>query len=155
MKRKQYIVNGRVQGVGFRPFVFRLANEFALKGTVSNSEQGVISDVEGDEKNLDAFGENLIKNQPPLSLITKIKVLDEKKLKHPQEFTITASSSGNSHQVLISPDAAVCADCQKEVLDPNNRRYLYPFTNCTNCGPRLTITRSIPYDRPMTSMACS
>jgi hydrogenase maturation protein HypF len=154
MKRKQYIVNGRVQGVGFRPFVFRLANEFALKGTVSNSEQGVIIDVEGDEKNLDAFGENLIKNQPPLSLITKIKVLDEKKLKHPQEFTITASSSGNSHQVLISPDAAVCADCQKEVLDPNDVRYLYPFTNCTNCGPRLTITRSIPYDRPMTSMAC-
>jgi hydrogenase maturation protein HypF len=154
MKRKQYIVNGRVQGVGFRPFVYRLAKEFSLMGTVSNNEQGVIIDVEGDQKHLDGFENSLTTNPPPLARITDIKALSQKKLKYFGEFTITPSSSQGSHQVLISPDAAVCPDCRREVLDPHDRRHLYPFTNCTNCGPRLTITRSIPYDRPMTSMAC-
>lgn len=154
MKRKQYIVNGRVQGVGFRPFVYRLAKEFSLRGTVSNNEQGVIIDVEGHEKNLDGFEKTLVTNPPPLSRITNIKTLSDKKPQNFREFTIIPSSSEGSHQVLISPDAAVCPDCRSEVLDPHDRRFLYPFTNCTNCGPRLTITRSIPYDRPMTSMAC-
>ncbi len=154
MKRKKYIVNGRVQGVGFRPFVYRLAARFSLKGYVSNNEQGVVIDVEGHQHDLECFSRALEQEQPPLARITRIKVHELKSLAHPAEFVITPSTSGEKHNVLISPDAAVCRDCKKEVLDPQNRRYLYPFTNCTNCGPRLTITRSIPYDRPMTSMAC-
>ncbi len=154
MKRKQYIVNGRVQGVGFRPFVFRLANELSLKGSVSNSEEGVVIDVEGQAHDLEAFGISLMERHPPLAQVVNIKSRDMKPLIFPEDFSIISSSSGNKHQVLISPDAAVCSDCCKEVLDPRDRRYLYPFTNCTNCGPRLTITRSIPYDRPMTSMSC-
>ncbi len=154
MKRKQYIVNGRVQGVGFRPFVFRLAKEFSLKGSVSNTEDGVVIDIEGEEQNLDAFAQNLIDKQPPLARIINVEIREMHSRSHFDEFLITPSSPGTKHQVLISPDAAVCNDCKREILDPGDRRYLYPFTNCTNCGPRLTITRSIPYDRPMTSMAC-
>ena len=153
MKRKQYIVNGRVQGVGFRPFVFRLAKEFCLKGSVSNTEDGVVIDVEGEEQNLDAFAQNLIDKQPSLARIINVETREMQSRSHFNEFLITPSSAGTKHQVLISPDAAVCTDCKREILDPGDRRYLYPFTNCTNCGPRLTITRSIPYDRPMTSMA--
>jgi hydrogenase maturation protein HypF len=154
MKRKRYIVNGRVQGVGFRPFVYRLANEFSLTGSVSNTQEGVIIDVEGEDKNLEHFDRDLTLHKPPLASITRIESLEMKHLEHFKEFTITPSVAGQTHQVLISPDASICADCQREVLDPGDRRFLYPFTNCTNCGPRLTITRSIPYDRPMTSMAC-
>ncbi len=154
MKRKRYIVNGRVQGVGFRPFVYRLARELSLTGSVSNTQEGVVIDVEGEEENLEAFDRNLTDHPPPLAGITRIENLEMESLAHFKEFTITPSVSGRTHQVLISPDASVCLDCQREVLDPGDRRYLYPFTNCTNCGPRLTITRSIPYDRPMTSMAC-
>ncbi len=154
MKRKRFIVNGRVQGVGFRPFVFRLATELSLKGWVSNSEQGVVVEVQGSADNLEAFGHRLMNSKPPLARILNIQVTDLENLDHPGEFNIVSSSSGDEHQVLISPDAAVCPDCQREILDPVDRRYLYPFTNCTNCGPRLTITSSIPYDRPMTSMAC-
>lgn len=154
MKRKRYIVNGRVQGVGFRPFVYRLAKELSLTGSVSNTQEGVVIDVEGEDKNLEHFDRDLTRHKPPLASITRIESLEMKHLAHFKEFTITPSVAGQTHQVLISPDASICADCQREVLDPGDRRFLYPFTNCTNCGPRLTITRSIPYDRPMTSMAC-
>ncbi|MFO7727504.1 MAG: carbamoyltransferase HypF [Desulfonatronovibrio sp.] len=154
MKRKKYIVNGRVQGVGFRPFVYRLATDLSLKGLVSNNEQGVTIDIEGREEDLAAFDRQLRQNPPPLARIVSVEAQNIQSPAHHEKFIITSSTSGSSHQVLISPDAAVCPDCRKETLDPADRRFLYPFTNCTNCGPRLTITRSIPYDRPSTSMAC-
>ncbi|MFP4110791.1 MAG: carbamoyltransferase HypF [Desulfonatronovibrio sp.] len=154
MKRKKYIVNGRVQGVGFRPFVYRLATELSLKGMVSNNEQGVTIDLEGSAESLAAFDRQLRENPPPLARIVTVEARDVQSPAHHEKFIITPSTSGNRHHVLISPDAAVCPDCRKETLDPSDRRFLYPFTNCTNCGPRLTITRSIPYDRPSTSMAC-
>lgn len=154
MKRKQFTVNGRVQGVGFRPFVYRLAREYSLTGSVSNNEQGVIIDVQGRSPDIDMFEAALATRHPPLAQITELSSTDLDRLNHQEDFVITPSTSGQQHSVLISPDACICSDCAGEIIDPQNRRYLYPFTNCTNCGPRLTITRSIPYDRPMTSMAC-
>ncbi|MFN2267954.1 MAG: carbamoyltransferase HypF [Desulfonatronovibrio sp.] len=154
MERKQITVNGRVQGVGFRPFVYRLAREHSLTGSVSNNEQGVIIDVQGQPKNIDSFQSDLLTKYPPLAQITEIFASELDDLSHAQSFVITPSTSGKNHSVLISPDASICLDCTREIFSPKDRRYLYPFTNCTNCGPRLTITRSIPYDRPMTSMAC-
>lgn len=147
-------VQGQVQGVGFRPFVFRLAKELGLKGEVKNSPAGVEICLQGDSQVLEDFWNRLHHDLPPLAKITKSNKmpLDQKIVYH--DFKILESTSGTSHQVLISPDIAICEDCLQELLDPENRRYLYPFTNCTNCGPRLTITSSIPYDRASTSMAC-
>lgn len=154
MKRKKITVNGRVQGVGFRPFVYRLAREHSLNGSVSNNEQGVIIDVQGQSQDIDSFESDLMAKHPPLAQITEFSETELKDLGQIEDFVITPSTSGKKHSVLISPDASICPDCAREIFDPQDRRYLYPFTNCTNCGPRLTITRSIPYDRPMTSMSC-
>lgn len=154
MKRKKITVNGRVQGVGFRPFVFRLAKKHSLTGSVSNNEQGVIIDIQGKSEDLESFESDLVAKHPPLAQITKLSKAELKDLRHLDDFVITPSTSSKKHSVLISPDASICSDCEKEIFNPQDRRYLYPFTNCTNCGPRLTITGSIPYDRPMTSMAC-
>ncbi|MFW5730952.1 MAG: carbamoyltransferase HypF, partial [Desulfonatronovibrionaceae bacterium] len=154
MKRNRLIVNGRVQGVGFRPFIYRLAREFDLAGSVSNTSQGVVIDVQGTAEKLQAFAAAVTQKHPPLAKIIRLESLELEPDSHLQGFVIIPSRGGKEHQVLISPDASICRDCCREVLDPDDRRFLYPFTNCTNCGPRLTITRSIPYDRPMTSMAC-
>ncbi|WP_291318895.1 carbamoyltransferase HypF [Desulfonatronospira sp.] len=154
MRRKRYIVNGRVQGVGFRPSVYRLAAQHGLTGSVQNTSLGVVIQVQGKEEALAGFEKELKGNPPPLASITRIQT-DEKT---PEEgepgFIILESSAREQSQVLISPDSAVCRDCTREILDPEDRRYLYPFTNCTNCGPRYTITGLIPYDRQNTSMAC-
>ncbi|WP_028575857.1 carbamoyltransferase HypF [Desulfonatronovibrio hydrogenovorans] len=154
MKRIKFIVNGRVQGVGFRPFVFRLATEHGLAGQVSNNELGVVIEVQGPGPSLEKFRSSLTTRQPPLAEITHVRTIDLEPAAGAEGFFITPSSGQGEHQVLISPDAAICPDCEQELLNPRDRRFLYPFINCTNCGPRLTITRSIPYDRPMTSMAC-
>ncbi len=154
MSRKRYIVNGRVQGVGFRPFVYRLAGLYGLTGTVQNTSLGVVIEVQGNEGSLAGFAEELKTNPPPLAEITRLQAIDADPAKNESGFSILDSSSREQSQVLISPDSAVCRDCAREILEPSDRRYLYPFTNCTNCGPRYTITGLIPYDRQNTSMAC-
>ncbi len=153
MIRKKYIVNGRVQGVGFRPFAYRLAREHGLTGMVQNTSEGVIIEVQGAGKTLDLFARDLQTKHPPIAEIISIQDQEVKSLAGEKHFSIISSAAQDEHRVLISPDWAVCPDCTREILDPDDRRYLYPFTNCTNCGPRYTITASIPYDRKNTSMA--
>ncbi len=153
MIRKKYIVNGRVQGVGFRPFVYRLAREHGLSGMVQNTSEGVIIEVQGERNTLDLFASDLQTKHPPIAEIISIQDQEVKSLSGEKNFSIISSAAQDEHRVLISPDWAVCSDCTREILDPDDRRYLYPFTNCTNCGPRYTITARIPYDRKNTSMA--
>src|SRR3972149_2481575 len=142
-------VRGVVQGVGFRPFVYSLAKSLNLKGFVMNSSKGVTIEIEGNDSSL--FVERLKNEAPPLS---KIMNLDVSPLPYHgyKDFQIVESEDEGSF-TLISPDVSVCKDCFRELLSVNDRRYLYPFINCTNCGPRYTITRSVPYDRPNTTMS--
>jgi len=151
--RRRYTVTGQVQGVGFRPFVFRLAHDLRLTGSVRNTPQGVAVEVQGAPEAVEAFGRDLQSRLPPLAHIVGLDARDLEPVPGDSEFRILASTGGHGHQVLISPDTATCADCLADIFDPANRRYLYSFTNCTNCGPRYTITHSIPYDRATTSMA--
>jgi hydrogenase maturation protein HypF len=141
-----------VQGVGFRPFVYRLALEEGLAGFVGNDTDGVTIEIEGPEERVAAFLERLRLEQPPLARIDSVTVR-ELTATGDLEFRIAASEVLGRVSTGIPADAATCPDCLRELLDPNDRRYRYPFLNCTNCGPRFTITRSIPYDRPQTSMA--
>ena len=150
----QYIINGQVQGVGFRPFVYRLAMKYDCVGHVRNSPDGVEIIIHVDNQDLDAFEADLSKNLPPLAAITSLNRHTLHAQPAPQAFTIKDSRSGTGHQVLISPDIAICQDCLQDIATPGNHRYGYAFTNCTNCGPRFTITQSIPYDRAQTAMAC-
>ncbi len=151
-QRKRISVNGIVQGVGFRPFVFNLAKTLGLTGTVTNTASGVAIEAEGSGVLLDRFITSLEEDSPPLSIITKIEQEIIPANGEPS-FSILPSKSTTKVATLISPDVTVCNDCLHEVFDPADRRYLYPFINCTNCGPRFTIINSIPYDRPFTSMA--
>jgi len=148
--RAQVVVRGIVQGVGFRPFVYRLAREHGLGGWVLNSTQGVVIEVEGERERIEGFLGQLQAEPPPQALIEKV----ETSLLPPvgySSFVIEASRDGNEF-VLISPDICICPDCLRELRDPHDRRYRYPFINCTNCGPRFTIISDIPYDRPKTTM---
>ncbi|MFO7875812.1 MAG: carbamoyltransferase HypF [Desulfovermiculus sp.] len=148
------VLTGRVQGVGFRPFVYRLAREMGLAGRVHNTPEGVEILVQGNPETVETFSRRLHTELPPLAHIAGI---DSSRLEDQpliQGFSIDTSTSGQGHNVQISPDIATCQECGQEILDPCDPRYLYPFTNCTNCGPRYTITRGIPYDRANTSMAC-
>ena len=146
--RYRYLINGIVQGVGFRPTVYKIAKKLNLKGYVLNSGGGVVIEVEGENK--DKFLDTLKQNLPPLAKIETIK-LEKLKEKHYSDFEIRYSKN-TQKTTSISPDIAVCDECLKEMFDKNNRRYLYPFINCTNCGPRYTIIEDIPYDRKNTSM---
>jgi len=152
--RRRFVVTGQVQGVCFRPFVFRLAEELNLAGTVRNTPEGVVIEVQGPPRQLDLFGCRLETDQPPLARILRVSAQDMPPEDGASGFAICKSTGGTGHDVLISPDVATCPDCLAELFDKTNRRFLYPFTNCTNCGPRYTITRSVPYDRPNTSMGC-
>ena len=151
IERAKVIVRGAVQGVGFRPFVYRLATDLKLNGWVLNSSQGVFIEVEGARPVVDQFLLRLDKERPPRAVIQSLEssILDPIGYNH---FEIRVSEESGAKTVLILPDIATCADCLREMLDPTNRRYLYPFTNCTNCGQRFTIIESLPYDRPNTSM---
>ncbi len=140
--------------MGFRPFVYRLAKKYELTGTVHNSSQGVVIEVQGSDMALSDFSQDLEDTPPPLAQLVSIETQELSALEEETGFQILASRGRDEHRVLISPDSAVCRDCAREILDPEDRRYLYPFTNCTNCGPRYTITGRIPYDRENTSMAC-
>jgi hydrogenase maturation protein HypF len=145
-------VFGIVQGVGFRPFVYSLARRYGLKGAVHNNGQGVLIEVEGERETLEVFLTKLSAEAPPLSHITKIQTAfaDPAGFK---DFVIEESQRNRERKTLISPDAGICPPCLKELFDPQDRRYLYPFINCTQCGPRFTIIQDLPYDRPYTTMA--
>jgi len=149
--RLQIDVSGIVQGVGFRPFVFRLAKNRRLTGTIRNTPAGVTIEVQGTSQAVDQFVACLPLEAPPLARITSIAAL-EVPTKDEAEFRIVSSEAGEA-RTLISPDIATCSDCLHELFDPADRRYRYPFINCTNCGPRFTIVRDLPYDRARTSMA--
>jgi hydrogenase maturation protein HypF len=146
-------VQGIVQGVGFRPFVYQLAKRCHLKGSVANTGNGVQIHVEGQPTQLETFVRAISNESPPLSKITHIDVEDAP-FAHCPSFDIVHSRAADPglRSTLISPDVAVCNDCLKELFDPGDRRYRYPFINCTNCGPRYTIIEDVPYDRPKTSM---
>lgn len=150
-KRLKMEIRGAVQGVGFRPFVYRLATGLGLSGWVLNDIRGVFLEVEGDPEQLSAFRERILSETPPRA---RIQGLDESWLDPIgyEGFQIRESEAKGTKTVLILPDIATCQDCLTEILDPENRRYLYPFANCTNCGPRFTIVRDLPYDRPNTTM---
>ena len=149
--RKQISVRGVVQGVGFRPFVYRLAHDYGLTGWVLNHSGGVEIEVEGAPVALDAFVHDLTGQAPPLARIVGVQVNDAAPDGY-QRFEIRHSVAEEGRYQLISPDIATCGDCLRELLDATDRRHHYPFTNCTNCGPRFTIIRDIPYDRPLTTM---
>lgn len=155
LARRKFTVSGQVQGVGFRPFVYRIAADHALTGTVSNTAAGVFIEVQGPPESVAAFGHDLANKLPPLARVVSCTHEDIPVVRDEEGFRIVASGDGGAgHEVLISADVATCDDCLADMNDPANRRHLYPFTNCTNCGPRYTITRFIPYDRDKTSMAC-
>ncbi len=150
--RRGIVVRGVVQGVGFRPFVYRVALEEGLTGFIGNDTDGVTIEVEGQEKRVEAFLNRLRTEAPPLSRIDSVTVR-ELAVVGDSGFRIVASEVLGRVSTGIPADAATCPDCLRELLDPQDRRFHYPFLNCTNCGPRFTITRRIPYDRPQTSMA--
>ena len=148
---KKLKVNGIVQGVGFRPFVFQLAEHYELKGEVANTSFGVSIHIEGPPDRLASFEADLAAKSPPLAYIVEISG-NSQTVKNYTDFRIVKSKGETAMSTLISPDVSVCDDCLQEMFDPRNRRYSYPFINCTNCGPRYTIIDDIPYDRPKTSM---
>jgi len=145
-------IQGVVQGVGFRPFVHRLASRFGYSGTVVNSAEGVVIRLVPPLAHLDAFLRSLQEEAPPLASITSLEKTEIKVFPCAPGFRILASERAGTASTMIPPDAAVCDDCLGELFSKSDRRYLYPFINCTNCGPRFTIVESIPYDRPNTSM---
>ena len=151
IQRRLHLVGGIVQGVGFRPFVFRLANELGLSGWVRNTPAGVELQIQGTDAALSAFDHAFASSLPPLAVVTShtsraIPTIAE------STFTILPSAAGEA-DIQIAPDSAVCPDCLRELFDPVNRRYRYPFITCTNCGPRYSIITGIPYDRPKTTMS--
>jgi hydrogenase maturation protein HypF len=160
--RRRIEVSGIVQGVGFRPYVYRLATSRHLQGTIRNTSAGVTIEIQGAAETVRDFVERLTVEAPPLARITSFTV-NEIPCTAPHnaivgagsgnKFCIVHSHEGDEVRTLISPDVAICPDCLREMFDANDRRYRYPFINCTNCGPRFTIIRDIPYDRPSTSMA--
>jgi hydrogenase maturation protein HypF len=151
-ERFEVLVEGVVQGVGFRPFVYRLALEAELVGLIGNNTEGVTIEVEGARERIDAFLIRLHAETPPLARIDAVAVR-ALPVTGESHFRIASSEVHGRVSTGIPADAATCADCLSELLDPTDRRYRYAFLNCTNCGPRFTITRRIPYDRPQTSMA--
>ncbi|HMA63342.1 MAG TPA: carbamoyltransferase HypF [bacterium] len=150
----QIIVRGIVQGVGFRPFIYNLAKKYGIKGYVFNSSEGVEIKVQGRKQNIIDFQSEIQDSAPSPSMITSIRrnKLSKKKPSY-GEFQIKPSKSLENQHTHLPPELNVCEDCLKELFDPNDRRYFYPFINCTNCGPRFTITKKMPYDRVSTTMS--
>lgn len=150
--RRRLVVRGVVQGVGFRPFVARLADELGLAGSCHNDATCVVVEVEGRRADVDSLTRRLQTELPPLAHIDSVESV-ELAVRHESGFTIRASTSGAGERTMVPPDTAVCADCLRELGDPADRRYRHPFITCTHCGPRYTITLDLPYDRPATTMA--
>ncbi|MCS7011548.1 MAG: acylphosphatase, partial [Anaerolineales bacterium] len=146
-------ITGVVQGVGFRPFIYGLAARFGLRGWVNNTSAGVEVEVQGEEETLRAFVQAIRQEKPPLAHIDSLEVTVLERTDRFTAFEIRESAAIEGAFQPISPDVALCADCEHELFDPADRRYLYPFINCTNCGPRFTIIKDLPYDRPQTTMS--
>ena len=151
-RRVRARVDGTVQGVGYRPFVYRLAAELGISGWVLNDERGVLVEAEGPPDAVHVFLARLRADAPPLAEVRGVEAEDVPVVGDPG-FEIVASERGGAATAPVTPDSATCDDCLAELADPEDRRHRYPFLNCTNCGPRFTIVRGIPYDRPLTTMA--
>ena len=151
-RRARVRVTGTVQGVGFRPYVYRLAGELSLGGFVLNDTHGVLIEVEGGATVIDRFLTRLPSEAPPLAVVEDMVFEDVSPNGEP-DFAIRESVPGKMPDAPVAPDTATCPDCLVELFDPADRRFRYPFINCTNCGPRFTIIRGVPYDRPLTTMA--
>ncbi|MCW8825741.1 MAG: Sua5/YciO/YrdC/YwlC family protein, partial [Gammaproteobacteria bacterium] len=145
-------VTGQVQGVGFRPFIYRIAQQYRINGWVQNRQGEVLIHAEGFEENLKTFTSAIIGSAPPLARPEIAKISSES-VEGFQQFTIKDSASGTHADIHLPADQFTCSDCLEELNNPSDRRYNYPFINCTQCGPRYTIIESLPYDRPATSMA--
>ncbi len=152
MERREITVEGIVQGVGFRPFIHRLASQYQLDGFAKNRAGSVLIEVEGEPQSLSRFLEDLEQQPPALSRIDDVR-WKSLPVRGERGFRIEHSDLAFPSPVFISPDMGVCADCLRELFDPEDRRYRYPFLNCTRCGPRLTIIEASPYDRERTTMA--
>ncbi|HEU5198837.1 MAG TPA: carbamoyltransferase HypF [Ktedonobacterales bacterium] len=150
-ERRRILAQGIIQGVGFRPFVYGLAQRWGLTGFVLNDSAGVTIEVEGAPEAVDGFVRALREETPPLARIDTL-VVEPVAPRQEKAFKIVQSQAGAERQALISPDMALCDDCLRELFDPGDRRYRYPFINCTNCGPRFTIIQDVPYDREKTTM---
>jgi len=151
MEARRLLIRGIVHGAGFRPFVYQLARRLGLAGEVANTSEGVVVHLEGERAALDAFAVALHREKPPLARITGIET-ETAEVRRVADFNIRTSRRSGSRATLISPDMAVCHRCLAELFDPADRRFGYPFINCTHCGPRYTIIDDVPYDRPHTSM---
>jgi len=150
-KSLHFQIRGTVQGVGFRPWIYRLANQLNLKGFVQNTSQGVAMEIEGPASKVENFVQQVRTNPPAHCVMTQCLITDILP-KSFHQFQILSSQDENQHEALVLPDIATCPDCIKEIFDQHDRRYLYPFTNCTHCGPRYSIIEALPYDRLNTSM---
>ena len=153
MERVLIHIHGIVQGVGFRPFIHKQVRAYRLAGTIKNTSSGVELELEGEREELERFLADLPHKAPKLAVIEKIESEFFAELKHFTDFRILQSKTEDQRNTLISPDIGICEDCLRELLDPADRRYRYPFINCTNCGPRFTIIKDVPYDRAKTSMS--
>jgi hydrogenase maturation protein HypF len=151
-RRARVRVEGTVQGVGFRPHVYRLARELSLGGFVLNDTRGVLIEVEGDGDAVEQFVARVGAQAPPLAVVERVASSPLAPWGE-SGFAIVASGADGEVVAPVAPDSATCAECLAELFDPADRRYRYPFVNCTNCGPRFTIVRGVPYDRPLTTMA--
>ena len=156
VKHYRATIRGAVQGVGYRPFVYELAYDLGITGTVKNTSSGVDVEVFGKQKQLDRFIERLSSDAPPLAKVESVDLItlpSVNQLRVPNTFEIAPSHVESEQSAFITPDSSICEECLEELFDRSNRRYHYPFINCTNCGPRFTIVKDIPYDRPSTTMA--
>jgi hydrogenase maturation protein HypF len=145
-------VRGRVQGVGFRPGVYRIALELGLSGEVFNDAEGVLIRASGPEAAMASFLERIVQQSPPLARVRTVETKPLRGALH-EGFRIV-ESAGGAARTEVAPDAKICVDCSREILSPGDRRFRYAFTACTHCGPRLTVVNAIPYDRSATTMAC-
>jgi hydrogenase maturation protein HypF len=152
--RQRFTVTGVVQGVGFRPFVHRIASELGLAGFVGNDSGAVFLEVQGPATRISEFGRRLRAEAPPLARISGVSVVEiDTDAADGTEFRIAESQTASTATTAIPPDIAACDDCLAELFDPHDRRYRHPFVTCTNCGPRFTIIKALPYDRPATTMS--
>jgi len=154
IKRQKILITGRVQGVGFRPAVYRLAGALGLSGNVCNDTKGVTIELQGPEGQIAGFLARLqSKDKPPLAEIKSCRTIDIPVIEGEDNFVIKESESQGTALSQVTADIAVCSDCLAEMADESDFRYRYPFINCTNCGPRYSIVKTIPYDRPNTTMS--
>ena len=144
MERVWIHIRGIVQGVGFRPFIHKQVQSRGLRGYIENTSSGVELELEGERAELERFVRELPEKAPVLAVIDGIETVYSKELRHFPDFEIRRSKTEEKRRTLLSPDICICGDCLRELLDPKDRRYRYPFINCTNCGPRFTIIRDVP-----------